>query len=187
MIHIDDRISAMKARPDESRTLPVNLSRLTIGKKIAQAAHAFELRRTKHGRKWVAVFMNEDTIVIALHGSLTDAERALAQSAAGAAEVREFHRQLFTDVSDLLLRKIKSITGMNVRHTSAEIDSTTGSVVQLFTTDTAAKDFPLAPGGLIETRMPGPGPLCWHEGRERRQPYGDRLDISEMAISRAAP
>ena len=47
---------------------PVDLSQRTIGQRIARAAHAFEKRRTKHGRQWVTVFMNEDVIVIALHG-----------------------------------------------------------------------------------------------------------------------
>lgn len=165
MIHVDERISEKKARPEPCRSESVHRSQLTIGEKIAQAAHAFELRRTKHARKWVAVFMNEDTIVIALHGSLTGAEKGLAQSVAGAAEVQEFHRQLFADVTALLLRKIKNITGMDVRHTSAEIDLKTGSVVQLFTTDTVGEDFPLAPSGFAETSAPGLGPFCWHEGR----------------------
>jgi Na+-translocating membrane potential-generating system (MpsC) len=116
--------------------------------------------------------MNEETIVIALHGSLTGAEKALAQCAAGAAEVQEFHRQLFADVSALLLRKIKSITRMDVRHTSTEIDPTTGSVVHLFTTDTVGEDFPRAPSGFTVTPKPGLGPLCWHERRARRQANG---------------
>jgi uncharacterized protein YbcI len=120
----------------------------TIGQRIAGAAHAFEKRRTKHGRKWVAVFMNEDTIVIALHASLTATEKALTQRPAGLAQALEFHRQLFSDASALLLRKIKSITGMVVRQTSAEIDPMTGSVVHLFTTDTLGENFPLSPGGV---------------------------------------
>jgi uncharacterized protein YbcI len=117
----------------------------TIGRKIARAARVFEKRRTKHGREWVAIFMNEDTIVIALHSSLTAVEKAVAQSQAGAAQVREFHRQLFGNISATLLRKIKSITGMEVRDTSAEIEPTTGSVVQVFTTDTLGEEFLLTP------------------------------------------
>jgi uncharacterized protein YbcI len=165
MIHIDARISEKNEWPEARWSHP----QLTIGEKIARAAHAFELRRTKHARKWVAVFMNENTIVIALHGSLTGAEKALTQSAAGAAEVQEFHRQLFTDVSGLLLRKIKSITGMDVRHTSADIDSTTGSVVHLFTTDTEGEAFPRDPSGFAETSTQGLSPLRWHEAWARRQ------------------
>ncbi len=119
----------------------MNLSQRTIGQWIARAARAFEKRRIKHGRKWVAVFMNEDTIVIALHGSLTAAEKALAQSPAGAARVREFHRQMFADAPTVLHRKIKSITGMEVRDTTAEIDPKTGQVVQVFTTETVGEEF----------------------------------------------
>jgi uncharacterized protein YbcI len=147
MIHVDDRISAKRARPETRRSQPLNLSQLTIGERIAQAAHAFELRRTKNAREWIAVFMNEDTIVIALHGSLTAAEKALAQSPAGAAQVREFHRQMFTNASAVLLQKIKNITGMEVRDTTVEIEPTTGHVVQIFTTDTVREEFLCALGG----------------------------------------
>src|SRR5437870_4806365 len=75
-------------------------SNRTMGQRIAQAARTFEQRRTRHGRKWVTVFLNEDTMVITLHGSLTSAEKALAKSPAGAAQVREFHQQLFANASD---------------------------------------------------------------------------------------
>jgi len=122
---------------------PMDQSQRTIGQKIAQVVRAFEKRRTKHGRKWVAVFMNEDTIVIALHGSLTVAEKALAQSPVGTDQIREFHRQLFANGSATLHRKIKSITGMEVRDTTAEIEPTTGSVVQVFTTDAVGWEGPV--------------------------------------------
>ena len=131
---------------------PMDLSRRTIGQRIARAARAFEKRQTKHGRIWVVVFMNEDTIVIALHGSLTAAEKAQSQSLAGAARVWEFHRQMFTNASAALFRKIKSITGMEVRDTTAEIDPTTGHVVQIFTTDTVAEDFPVRSSSPAGTR-----------------------------------
>ncbi len=150
------RIPEKHAWPEARWSHPVHQPQLTIGERIARAAQAFELRRTKHARKWVAVFMNEETIVIALHGSLTRPEKALAQNASGAAEVREFHRQMFTHASAVLLRKIKSITGMEVRHTSAKIDAETGSVVQLFATDTVGEDFPRSPSGLAELRCRAP-------------------------------
>ncbi len=99
--------------------------------------------------------MNEDTIVIALHGSLTPAERVLAQSPGGADQVREFHRHLFGNRSATLLHKNKSITGMEVRDTTAEIEPTTGSVVHLFTTGTVGEEFLLAPGGPTGAQAPG--------------------------------
>jgi uncharacterized protein YbcI len=133
-----------------------------IGHRIACTARAFEQRQTKHGREWVVVFLNEETIVIALHGSLTAVEKAVAQTPIGLAQLREFHRQLFGDHSDALLQKIKSITGMGVRETAAEIDPANGSVVLFLTTDTAAKRFPLPPGGPAEIRAPR---HAWPRGR----------------------
>ncbi len=169
MIHIDERISEKNAWPEARWSHPVHQPQQRIGERIARAVHAFELRRMKHARKWVAIFMNEETIVIALHGSMTDAEKDLAQSAAGAAEVHEFHRQLFAGVSALLLRRIKSITGMDVRQTSAEINSTTGSIVHLFTTDIVGENFPRAPSGFAATSTSGAGSNSWHDRRVRRQ------------------
>jgi len=113
----------------------------SITQKIAHAARACEQRQTKHGRDWVAVFMNEDTIVIALHGSLTTAEQVLVQSPAGVTQVRAFHQQLFTNVSATLVQDVKRITGMEVRDTKADILATTGSVVLVFTTDTMREKF----------------------------------------------
>ena len=131
---------------------PMHQSRGNIGQTIAREARACEERRTKHGRKWVAVFLNEDTIVIALHGSLTAAEKALARSPAGAAKVRDYHRRLFANASATLRRKVKSVTGMEVRDTTAEIEPATGSVVHLLTTD--AVGFPPASRGPAKTRVP---------------------------------
>ena len=141
----------------------------TICQKLANAARAFETRRTGHGREWVAVFLNEDTIVVALHGSLSTAEKALAQSPAGTAQVREFHRHLFANLSAPLLQTIKNLTGMKVRYTIAEIDSTTDSVMQIFTTDTVADEFLFIRGGLAGTRVPGHGALPRSEYLSRNQ------------------
>ena len=141
----------------------------TICQKIAKAARAFETRRTGHGRVWVTVFLNEDTIVIALHGSLTAAEKALAQSPAGAVQVRAFHRNLFANLTSPLLQTIKNLTGMKVRQTTAEVEPMTGSVVQVFTTDTLANEFPFAPGGPTGNRVPGHGPPRRHDANICRE------------------
>ena len=160
---------------------PMDLSRRTIGQRIARAARAFEKRQTKHGRIWVVVFMNEDTIVIALHGSLTAAEKAQSQSLAGAARVWEFHRQMFTNASAALFRKIKSITGMEVRDTTAEIDPTTGHVVQIFTTDTVAEDFPLPSSNPAGTRAPGARFAPPEGGQGPRLPRAGVLQVRDAS------
>ena len=67
----------------------------SVAQQIAQAAIAFQQQRTGHEPKSAAVVLSGDTLLITLHGALSPAEHALAQSPAGAAQVKEFHRQLF--------------------------------------------------------------------------------------------
>ena len=117
----------------------------TMAERIAQAAIAFEQRRTgNHVPKSVTVVLSEGTLVITLHEALSPAERVLAQSPAGAAKVQEFHRQLFANSSDTLRQEIKRITGMDVREARAEIEPASGAVVQAFTTGTVVQVFLLA-------------------------------------------
>lgn len=123
----------------------MNQSNSTMAKQIAHAAIAFEQRRTgNHVPKSVTVVLSEGTLVITLHEALSPAEKALAQSPAGAARVQEFHRQLFTSSSESLRQEIKRITGMDVREATAEIEPKSGAVVQAFTTGTIVQVFLLA-------------------------------------------
>lgn len=122
----------------------MNKSNSTVAQQIAQAAHAFEHRRTGHAPKSVTVVLSGDTLVVTLHGALSPAERALAQSPAGAAQVQEYHRQLFTNAAAELRQEIKRITGAEVREAATEVETTTGTVVQVFTTGTVVQVFLLA-------------------------------------------
>jgi uncharacterized protein YbcI len=122
----------------------VNKSISTMAQQIAQAASAFEQRVTGHAPKSVTVVMCDNTMVITLHGALSPAEKALAQSPEGAARVQEFHRQLFTNSFDALRLEIKGITGVDVREASAEVETTTGTVVKAFATGTVVQVFLLA-------------------------------------------
>jgi uncharacterized protein YbcI len=121
-------------------------SNLTMAQQVAEAASVFELRRTGHGPKSVTVVLGDETLVITLHGALSPAERALAQTPEGAVQVQEFHRQLFNDSADSLRQEIKRITGVDVREAKAEIEAITGTVVQVFTTGTVVQVFLLASG-----------------------------------------
>ncbi len=117
----------------------------TMAEQIAQAAIAFEQRRTgNHVPKSVTVVLSEGTLVITLHDALSPAEKAMAQNPAGAAQMQEFHRQLFATSSDTLRHEIKRITGMDVREATAEIEPASGAVVQAFTTGTVVQVFLLA-------------------------------------------
>ena len=118
--------------------------KLTMAQQVAQAASAFQMQRTGHAPKSVTVVLSEDTLVVTLHGALSPAEQALSKSPAGAAQVQEFHRQLFASSSESLRQEIKRITGMEVREATAEIEPASGAVVQAFTTGTVVQVFQLA-------------------------------------------
>lgn len=118
----------------------------SVAQQIAQAALAFQQQRTGHEPKSVAVVLSGDTLLITLHGALSPAEKALAQSPKGAAQVQEFHRQLFTNTAGELREEIKRITGVAVREATAEVEATTGTMVQVFTTGTMVQVFLLARG-----------------------------------------
>ncbi len=135
----------------------MNQAALTTAQEIGQAAIALEQLRTGHRPRSVAVVVNADTLVITLHGALSPAERALAQSPAGAAQVQEFHRQLFSNASEALQQEIKRITGVEVREAAVEIEPTTGTLLQVFTTGTMVQVFLLA-GDVPADSWSGSGP-----------------------------
>jgi uncharacterized protein YbcI len=126
-------------------------SKANMAQQIATAAIAFEQQRTGHTPKSVTVVMSDNTLMITLHGALSPAERALAKSPVGAAKLQDFHRQLFTSAADSLRQEIKRITGVEVREAVAEVEPTTGTVVQAFTTGTVVQVFLLASDVPSET------------------------------------
>jgi uncharacterized protein YbcI len=118
----------------------------TMAQQVAQAASDSQRQRTGRVPKAVTVVLNEDKLVVTLHEALSPAEIALAQSPAGAAQVQEFHRQLFTISSDSLKREIRRITGVEVREAAAEFETPSGAVGQALTTGTVVQVFVLAQG-----------------------------------------
>ena len=123
---------------------PMDKPNSTMAQQIAQAASAFEQQRTGNTPKSVTVVLSDTTLVITLHGALSEAEKALAKSPEGAAQVQDFHRQLFANASDSLRQEIKKITGVEVREAIAEVEPTTGTVVGVFTTGTTVQVYLLA-------------------------------------------
>jgi len=116
----------------------------TIAQQIAQAAVAFERQRTGQTPHSVAVVLGEGTLVVTLQGALSPAEQALARTPGGAAQVQEFHRQLFADAAGPFRAEIRRITGVEVREATAEVEPATGTVIQVFTTGTAVQVYLLA-------------------------------------------
>jgi len=117
----------------------------TIAEQLALVASRLQSQRTGHAPKAVAVVLSEDTLVVTLHEALTPVERALARSAEGAAQVQDFHRQLFASASAELQQEIERLTGRSVREAAAEIETETGAVVHAFTTGAMVQVFLLSP------------------------------------------
>lgn len=107
-------------------------SKSSRAEQIARAALVFEQRSTGRPPRSVTVVLSEDTLVITLHGTFSQAEMALAKSPAGAERLRAFHRQLFSSASQPLRQEIRRIVGADVREATAEVETSTGTVVQVF-------------------------------------------------------
>jgi uncharacterized protein YbcI len=116
----------------------------SMAQQIAQAAVAFQQQRTGHAPKSVSVVLSGETLVVSLHGALSPAEQAMANSPEGAAQVQEFHRQLFHSAADPLRLEIKRITGVEGKEATAEVEPASGTVVQVFTSGTMVQIFSLA-------------------------------------------
>jgi len=140
-----------KDRPQQARRRSMDKKTLTMAQQVARAASDFQQKRTGHAPKAVTVVLSQDTLVITLHGALSPAEEAMAKSPEGAAQVQEFHRQLFTSSSDSLRQEIKRITGVAVRESAAEVEAATGTVVHAFTSGTMVQVFQLAEGILADS------------------------------------
>ena len=112
-----------------------------MGQQIAEAASVFQRSSTGHAPEAVTVVLSEDTLVITLSEALTPAEKSLAMSSDGAAQLQEFHRQLFATSSDAMCREVSRITGRRVRESALKFEPVTGSIVHAFSSGTVVQVF----------------------------------------------
>jgi uncharacterized protein YbcI len=124
--------TALAFRPQSPKANLMDKSNSRIAKQIAGAATALQQQMTGRPPSAVTVVLSEDAVIITLRGILSPAETALAKSGESAARLRELHRNLFTTASEPLRRQIMHITGIDVREASAEVDTSTGTAVQVF-------------------------------------------------------
>jgi uncharacterized protein YbcI len=135
----------------------MNATPQTMAQQVAEAARAFQLQRTGHLPRAVTVVLSDDTLVVTLHEALSPAEIILSRTSDGAAQVQEYHRQLFQSSADALRQEIRRITGVAVREAAVEVETTTGAVVHAFTSGTMVQVFRLD-GGITDAAWSGPGP-----------------------------
>jgi uncharacterized protein YbcI len=132
----------------------MNESESAMAQQVAQVAIAYQTEQTGHAPASVTVVLSEDTLVITMLDALTPAEKALALSPDGAAQVQEFHRLLFQSSADSLRKEITRITGREVREAIAEVEPATGTVVHAFTTGNVVQVYLLSkiiPGEICAT------------------------------------
>jgi len=127
----------------------------TMAEQIARAVCDFQRETTGHCPKAVSVVLDEDTLVITRHEALTPAEKAIARNAEGAANVQEFHRQLYATSSESLQQEIRRITGRQVQEAMTDVEPTAWAMKHVFTTGTIVQMFRLAPAVLSETGTDG--------------------------------
>jgi uncharacterized protein YbcI len=123
----------------------------SIKDRIARAASDFQQQCTGVTPQSVTVVLADDTLVISLHGSLSPAERVLSQSAAGAAQVQEFHRQLFATSSSAFQQQIQRIVGTGILEAAAEVEPPSGAIVHAFPSGTLVQVFQLARSPSLES------------------------------------
>jgi uncharacterized protein YbcI len=148
----------------------MDTSGMTMAQHVARVARDFQEQRTGHAPKAVTVVLSEGTLVVTLHEVLTPAELAMAKTPEGARQVRQFHRELFQNSVGALREEIERITGVPVREAAAEVETTTGAVVHVFTSGTMVQVFQLAGGLSAET---------WNESK---QPGGAEIDDTAMSL-----
>ena len=122
-----------------------------MAEQIAQVVIEFERQRTGHAPHSVTVVLSDHTLVITVHGFLSPIEKSAAKNPEGAAQLQEFHRQVFLASSEALRQKIRAITGVDVCQSTAEVDPKTGTVVQVFTTGTVVQVFLLVGNVTTDT------------------------------------
>lgn len=122
----------------------MNQTNRTRAERIAQAAMTFQWQRTGLEPKSVSVVLGGETLVVTLLGALSPAEQAMSRTPEGSSKVQEFHRQLFLNADETLRDEIKTITGMDVREVTAEVEPASGTVVHVFTSGTMVQVFLLS-------------------------------------------
>ena len=104
----------------------------TMAQQVAEAARVFQEQRTGRVPSAVTVVLSGDTLVVTMHDALSPAEKALARTPEGAAQVQEFQRQLFASSLDVLRQEIKRINSLRYRAATAAFAGCDGGDDVLF-------------------------------------------------------
>ncbi|GJM24436.1 MAG: hypothetical protein DHS20C16_08510 [Phycisphaerae bacterium] len=148
-----------------------------VAQQIAEAASAFEIKRTGVAPQSVSVVLGDKTLVITLHGVLSKAEMALAKQPDGVAQIREYHRQLFASASKSYCKSIMEISGVSVREATTEVETSSGNVAGVFASGAIVQVFLLAKSVPSDTWS---GTTADHSKEESKDGRCDNEDGSNL-------
>ena len=123
----------------------MNESESHLTQQVARVAGQLQQKTTGVAPTAVSAILSRNTLVVTLDNALTPAEQALLRTPQGAAQVQEFHRQLFASSSTSIRERIKAITGRDVREATAEIETETGAIAHAFKSGAMVQVFLLNP------------------------------------------
>ena len=123
----------------------MNESKSHMTQQLARVASTLQQNRTGVAPTAVNAILSKNTLVVTLEDALTPAEKALVCTPQGAAQVQEFHRQLFDSSSESMREEIKRITGRDVREATAEVETATGAIAHAFRSGGMVQVFLLSP------------------------------------------
>ena len=123
----------------------MNESKSPLTQQVSRVAGELQQKRTGVAPTAVSAILSGNTLVVTLDDALTPAEQALLRTPQGAAQVQEFHRQLFASSSTSIRERIKTITGRDVREATAEIETETGAIAHAFKSGAMVQVFLLNP------------------------------------------
>lgn len=129
-----------------------------MARQIAEAVSAYEDRSGSHLHKSMTVVLSDQTLVITLRGALSPIEHTLAQTPNGAAQLQEFHRDLFADNPGSLRHEVKRITGVEICEAVTEVEPASGAVVKVSTSGTVVHVI-LLEGNVPADTWNGSGPI----------------------------
>lgn len=117
-----------------------------LARTVAHVTASFEHLLLGRAPTSVSVVADGDSVVVNLHEPFSATERRVAVDEEGARRVREFHRYLFDQTLESLLRKVRERTGVEFRGAIAHVDHRTGSVLKTLSTCPDVDLFLLGPG-----------------------------------------
>ncbi len=106
-----------------------------IEARISEAVSKFEIEYMGRGPKDIKTFINQDLVIIRIHGFLSISEQKLSETSHGIKLIKEMRTALFESARDYLESIIKPVINANIVSTYCDVSTKTGEKIIVITTD----------------------------------------------------